>query len=309
MNNRATCHAWANDTRPSGKGSNIYFEESIIYSYGRHFPMARRLSAENFFFTTRGYSVTTSKHLSYARGAVPFGAVVFSVADVLADTPGAHKLNAEKLLATFKDSHAAALRARGAFEWKADQAAADAANFCEYTRLYVRGAAKLKRQRRELGALMGAGRLFPVELREKKRAVAAAAEKVASVRDAACREKWRLAEAEREAAAAGKLEAWKNGASVQVSTPYGAPVALRVVRWPAGAVVETSNGAEVPLAAGLMLFNAWRDMRGAVCLDQLLAWGAGEYQVAAITEDQITLGCTRISFEECARVLEGVSNV
>lgn len=76
MNNSQVAHAWAAQRKESGKGSSFYFYGPTIYSYGRHFPIAtftdhtakdgRRI----VLFTVRGYSNTTAKHISLARGAL-----------------------------------------------------------------------------------------------------------------------------------------------------------------------------------------------------------------------------------------------
>jgi len=68
MNNSQVAHLWANQSRPSGKGSNFYFTGDTIYSYGPHFPIAR-LYKNIVLFTNRDYSVTTCKHKRLARRA------------------------------------------------------------------------------------------------------------------------------------------------------------------------------------------------------------------------------------------------
>lgn len=67
-------HIWANQSQDEAKNSNhtFYFHGRTIYSYGSHFPIAE-ISKEDsnlIFFTTRSYSPTTSKHISYVRRAI-----------------------------------------------------------------------------------------------------------------------------------------------------------------------------------------------------------------------------------------------
>lgn len=45
-------------------------ESRTLYSYGTHFPIAKIDNAGNCFFTTRGYSNTTAKHISLAESAL-----------------------------------------------------------------------------------------------------------------------------------------------------------------------------------------------------------------------------------------------
>jgi hypothetical protein len=68
-------HIWASQSQNSGRAGNVFFENGVIYSYGRHFPVAR--FAPEFgnvvLFTNRGYSSSTGKHKSLIRAAIPGG--------------------------------------------------------------------------------------------------------------------------------------------------------------------------------------------------------------------------------------------
>lgn len=73
---RQVAHLWAHAAQSSARNStgNIFFEQDTIYSYGHHFPMARRVVVKGgtvaYLMTTRGYSSTTAKHLSFTRQAL-----------------------------------------------------------------------------------------------------------------------------------------------------------------------------------------------------------------------------------------------
>lgn len=101
MNNRDVAHAWAHQNRDRANGSNFYFEGDTIYSYGRHFPIARIDAAEQtVWFTTDGYSSTTAKHKSLARQAIPSRYRVALVPDPLLPSSGIrYYLNHFKALA------------------------------------------------------------------------------------------------------------------------------------------------------------------------------------------------------------------
>lgn len=70
-------HNWANQLPAPYKkdhtAGSLYFEGKTIYSYGRHFPIAtlctNKAGKTVVLFTTRGYSNTTSKHISIVRQA------------------------------------------------------------------------------------------------------------------------------------------------------------------------------------------------------------------------------------------------
>lgn len=70
-------HLWAHGTQDHARvqGGRFYFTGAVIYSYGSHFPIARRIARKNgvkvFLFTKRDYSVTTSGHKNTVRRAIP----------------------------------------------------------------------------------------------------------------------------------------------------------------------------------------------------------------------------------------------
>lgn len=68
-------HLWANQHQDEARTptGNLYFWKDTIFSYGNHFPIGKHVTNERgeraTLFTTRGYSNTTSKHLSIVRQA------------------------------------------------------------------------------------------------------------------------------------------------------------------------------------------------------------------------------------------------
>lgn len=63
-------HKWAHQLEENYKNGAVFFEGKTIFSYGRHFPMARLLGDGKVAITTRTYSNTTSAHLSAVAQAV-----------------------------------------------------------------------------------------------------------------------------------------------------------------------------------------------------------------------------------------------
>lgn len=61
-------HAWVHGLSESGYASNFFFEGSVIYSYGHHFPIAR-INGQTVFFTESAYSSSTAHHKSVASSA------------------------------------------------------------------------------------------------------------------------------------------------------------------------------------------------------------------------------------------------
>lgn len=62
-------HFWANKVQSEGKAGAVFFDGEYVFSYDRHFAIARHLPNRTVAFTTRGYSNTTAKHISQARSA------------------------------------------------------------------------------------------------------------------------------------------------------------------------------------------------------------------------------------------------
>lgn len=82
-------HLWAHQQAPEGRNrqSNFYFVEDTIYSYGRHFPIARivtRKGKKAVLFTTQEYSNSTARHKYMVRRAIPASMPTFDVPKVSA---------------------------------------------------------------------------------------------------------------------------------------------------------------------------------------------------------------------------------
>ena len=72
--NDAVAHYWANKTQSEAtNGGNFFYENDIIYSYGRHFQIAKHVINEEreraVLFTQQTYSNTTAKHISIVKQA------------------------------------------------------------------------------------------------------------------------------------------------------------------------------------------------------------------------------------------------
>lgn len=66
-------HAYAQqpyNKEAEGRSGNIYFDGYSLYSYGRHYELARYLDADTVLINDTGYSVTTAKHIAKARHAL-----------------------------------------------------------------------------------------------------------------------------------------------------------------------------------------------------------------------------------------------
>lgn len=65
-------HLWANQSQDNARCANVFFEGTKCYSYGYHYELGRLVEYKGMtvaLINTRGYSVTTSKHISSAFSA------------------------------------------------------------------------------------------------------------------------------------------------------------------------------------------------------------------------------------------------
>ena len=68
--NYEIAHAFAYGATEGHTGNyNLYISGDCIYSYGSHFCIARRVNENTILMTTRTYSNTTARHISYVRNA------------------------------------------------------------------------------------------------------------------------------------------------------------------------------------------------------------------------------------------------
>jgi hypothetical protein len=83
---QALAHHWVYNSDESHCYSNRMFSEhDIIYSYGRHFPIAKRFyinDEEIYLINSDSYSVTTSKQQWAVKRAIPDNKIKFSVPEV-----------------------------------------------------------------------------------------------------------------------------------------------------------------------------------------------------------------------------------
>lgn len=116
FDNHMTAHVWAQQRQPEGRSNNgnLYFHGRTLYSYGGHFPVGIFAAPGGpVFMNADSYSVSTSKHQSYARGAVSHISPKFympdlaALADVIARAgrngglvpPGARDIHAPRVMA------------------------------------------------------------------------------------------------------------------------------------------------------------------------------------------------------------------
>jgi hypothetical protein len=267
-------HHWSRNSVPFGYGGNVYFEDGVIYSYGRHFPMARHvrvrkggavivlLNSENW-----RSSSTTPRHKADVRHALYHELDrIHEVPDILADTRARHLYN----LNHFKDKAFRLVREAENARSRKGFLLQDAAQAIREGNRYAAAVGLTER----LGSPVG-GDLTAFEEWARREVIASQAKRYArwearrernALRDAEDRKRWEeveLPEFDR------KLAAWRAGESdVVPEHPWrwfsndgqskllgGGNCIVRVSR---GKFLQTSKGMTVPLDQVMPLLDAVR---------------------------------------------------
>lgn len=292
MNNSEVAHVWAQQTKARATGSNFYFEGPHLYSYGRHFMVGRILPSGVAVLTSRSYSVTTARHIIYARQAVSHRTVVYC--NDPADTAGTNMRAARAEIA----DRLAWMQKKGIRQTTRDKLALRAQQIADEANAYL---AALPADER--------GDVAPIDVsnlqglaEERARAIAAAAT-LQKERQAA-----RMAET------LETLAKWRTGEVLQSTGLYDLPAALRLRHVSQGVnlhaesagparIVETSHGASIPVADALKLWPIILRVK-AGSKDYTPGEPLGNYRLTQIrTDGSIRVGCHDIAFSE----IEGIA--
>lgn len=286
-------HQWAARRTPEGRSGNVYFDSGVIYSYGRHFPMAafhRRGKTVFVLATTRKCSKSTSAHQSDVRHAVTHETVYY-VENPKAQGRSEHLANLKAIDVDVKHllQKAASPRCRtsGRLLLEASHLIARANDYAEAVGL-----------RQRLGPPDGQD----FDAWAKAAQERADAEKVVEDR----RNRKRLAEQEAERKRLReewhvKAAAWQEGGEHPGRSHEWPALDLLRIK---GNVVETTQRAVVPLKAALWVLEAIRkghDVRRSLGGDDL---NVGDYHLSSIEQDTrlVRIGCHTITFDEILRL-------
>jgi hypothetical protein len=277
-NTAEVCHYWANAVQDYGRNGNdtVYFRGELIYSYGSHFCMARRLPGGVVVETNRTYSPTTNRHQREVWNAVRHMTLVYCERP---EQDAAYNMKVareevERLLESAKRPRIhgkTRVNLRAAALAHAQQANAylDALPLAERGVQTPIDTSNLEGVAAELAAMREAEERLKAEERNKRLLKA-------------CED----------------MHLWRAG---ELNGTYGLhelAVALRLH----GEVIQTSYGAEIPVADALMLWPViQRVMRG----DKAYTPGMpiGHYRLTQIrTDGSIKVGCHDIAYGEIERM-------
>jgi hypothetical protein len=298
-------HLWANKTQETARNpqGNFYFKNGVLYSYRDSYPIASHVTGKRkgesaVLIRSDTYSVTTSGHISAARGAVRSGVKVFTVPSVETNwqwsQPGAdHVTN----LAYFVS--------------EAKQALKKAEHGRKYGSMHLAEAFGHKQTAAEYAAFFGLpSPLTPFSFLPKGKAVAALRAKLAEREaraaqlnlEARAKQEARYAEQRRIDALdlSERIALWRAGdRNARINSwDSNVPTMLRI----SGADVETSKGARVPLAHAV---RAMRFVRACVSAGRDYQRNGhtehvGHYVMESVNlaSQVVTIGCHVIPFTE-----------
>lgn len=283
-------HLWFHKRQDSAKnkGHNLYFTGDTIYSYGGHFPIARHIAPGVVAFTRRSHSMTTAKHLSIVRRAIPRGVEVVYVWNIAGSAISQRDSTESDIRGLLelasrarqrKDEHlAAALKLAEDFNRYAELTVTDQAFACRIDTEAVAGA--------DLAALR----------------------KIVADREAALLVERRRQEAETTKRLAVGIEDWRNHGQTQSWAIRNAPAALRLTKCEMGSavgtmhMVETSHGANIPVTDAKRLWPVIRRVMAGE-RDYEIGMDLGGYRLTKIRRDgSIVVGCHSIAFSEIERI-------
>lgn len=284
MNRNQVCHIWAQQTKPHGKAGNIFFEGATIYSYGRHFPMARFIEHRGrraVLFTTDTYSNSTGTHLSGARKALHgLNVPVFACPPDITAPPDSRKMQAH-------------------YAGETQSAVDKATRARRYTDSYMDSARQLAETGNACAEFFGWRWRLDVPALTPEYLAAAEAKRKAET--AATKKRHAAAELKARKLADKARAAWIAGEYHGRCEVENGETLLRI----RGDIVETSRGAQVPVSHCARI---WRLVR------RIMASGtpyqrnghtehAGEFAIDSIAVDgTMRAGCHMIGFPELQRI-------
>ena len=281
--NEQCAHVWAQQKQESGRtnNGNMYFEGNTIYSYGRHYPIARFVEnkgREAVLFNSTDSSMTTkTKHKNAVNRAL-IGHDVIYVPNL---SPSFERENVEYFKQAFEDSLISMARARKNADMHYNQAVRLNSQLNTYLKLFGR---------KPIDMLKGHDMQALQEIAKEN------ARKQAKVRAKA--KKKRIKELESDAIA------WRKGESRYLSHDY--PTCLRMKSLE---TVQTSQGAEFPLQDALKALPLIR-----ACKSKGVEWNRngesiklGHFQVDRIEKSgNVKAGCHYVTFKEIQLFAESI---
>jgi len=282
-NNSEVAHIWAQQKQKEGRAGHLFFEDKSIYSYGRHFEIARFVDDDTVLFTTRSYSNATAKHKHQVERAISHKDIFY--VPQFED----HNINVSYYLQKVKDSKEKALKAIAYGDGYCD----DIERYLNAGLAYV-GHFKvnktLKKEVVKLAGLLEKDKIFSNEEKETLKRRKLSNEKRIKTRE----DNLKIARAQAQEKYLKEIEDWKNGIieHAPYSYSFDNPVVLRVK----DDRIETSKGAQVTVKTALRL---WEVIKAKQSVE---GFKLDNYEAHEIKDNVLTVGCHHIPLVELERI-------
>ena len=276
-------HIWASQSQYEGRASRVFFEGGVIYSYGRHFPVARFAPefGDIVLFTNRGYSSSTGKHKSLIRAAIPSKYAVIYCDDP--SRPASHNLpiwenKAARLRSDFAIKTRKPSRANIAAEIY--QAVEAAANYCLALNIAIpewAGLTVAENEAIEYGREAARARALNADALRNKREALAALDSIE------------------------RLQQWESGLAYGSTNGFQYhPTVLRIK----GDQIQTSRGANIPVSDALALWPLLvRAKRTGNKLEAgLHSINLGAYRFNSFDGQTLIVGCHSIAWNQLEKI-------
>ena len=277
-------HIWASQSQAEGRAGNIFFENGVIYSYGRHFPVARFVPECGgiVLFTSLGYSSSTCIHKNIIRAAIPDSYLVIYCDDVI--RPPSHNLDIwEKSVLRMRADFAQSTRkiSAGNIAVAIYELASKALAYCEALKIAAPEWIKDNDAEKAARAYVSEA----AKLRDDKRAI-------------------KQAESNRIAAlqAVERLELWKIGENVNTNGFQFSDTLLRIK----GDQIETTRGAKIPVSDALKIYPLLdRAKRTGKTIEAgLHSINLGAYRFDSFDGNTLIVGCHSIAWSQIEKMAQ-----
>ena len=300
-------HEWVLDPQRPIRCGNGFGEYGVIYSYGRHFPIARivedKKKGKVMYFTLATYSSTTGKHVSdVERGTRHIEKLYMIDVPTSGEVPY-HNTNIKYWENKIKNALGKIPKARKGKEWALKEALHNVIQLEKYVAWFK---VKLDKETKKL-IVSAKSDVWTEQIAEWKEKKAA--------KDAYNEEHWDEVEAKREADKIKRKEAkialglkkheesiakWRAGETYRLPRVYGMKDMLRYNDREGR--IETSQSVQIPVEIAKRFYERVQKVikkGGCVdnCNDKLM-----DYEVKEIKVDELIIGCHRISMIECDNI-------
>jgi len=271
-------HFWANKVQDEGRnpGGTVYFRGDEIFSYGSHFCMGRHIAPGVVAITSRSYSPTTGRHVSSVQRAA--GHLTRIYVPHPECTAASQKEDVEQQISSLLEKWKRSRTRKGELTMEIITIVDNFNDFAKALKERVR----INLTPEKFGDF--------TEGMQKRAAAAERAEK-------------RKLEAQIEAnkkAQAEALQLWRDGGPRRT---HFEKMALRLSA--DGTKVETSHGAEIPVADAKRLWPVIERVRGVGMPPGFAGWRLGDYRLTDIRPDgSIVVGCHDIPYDEIRNIAE-----